>query len=196
MRLPTAIPRSINTVDDVRARCRIDPVTHCWHWLGATSRGKPVMYTLDPGRVDKRVMPGRRAVWCIAHGSAPSPGYLVVASCGVSDCVAPAHLIEVRGRAGVTQRLARAGRLRGIAVAQKRAAAATARARKGVVDLQPDQVRQIRALLAAGASQAEVGRGMGLSRGVINRIALGLSYRHVPQGSAPMVSGMVSLGAK
>lgn len=188
MRLPNTIPRGVATVDDIRERSRIDPATHCWHWLGATSRGKPVMYTLDPDRIEKRVMHGTRAVWCIAHGRSPLPGYLVVRSCNVLDCVAPAHMLEVRGRGGVTQRLARAGLLRGRNVEQKRAAAAKGRALKGVTDLQPEQVRQIRALLAAGAVQAEVARGMGLARGVVNRIALGQSYTHV-DGFAGKVSG-------
>lgn len=51
----------MNTLDDIRAKCRIDAATRCWVWQGAgASAGVAHVYTIDYARKTKRyaVTPG------------------------------------------------------------------------------------------------------------------------------------------
>lgn len=181
MRLPTTISRGVATIDDLRERCRIDPVTPCWHWLGGTSCGKPVLFVFDHERGKKRVMPGPRAAFCVCFGRAPIPGWKVVRTCTVGDCLAPYHLKEVRT---VPKHQARTGVLKGIHLEQKRAALAKARAVKGdAPDLTEEQVLRVRQQLGK-RTQYAIAADLGVARGVINRIAVGRAYTWVQGGAA------------
>jgi len=54
--------RGLLTVEAVKARCTVDPATHCWLWQGATAAdGVPRLHTLDYARVEKRSRSGRCA---------------------------------------------------------------------------------------------------------------------------------------
>ena len=66
----------MTTAADIKARCTVDPATHCWIWQGAVNaRSKtPVLYAFDHARADKRAMSGALAAWNIAHAAAPLPG--------------------------------------------------------------------------------------------------------------------------
>lgn len=92
--------RGIRSIDDLRERCDVDPVTRCWIWRGCVDEtGYPRIHAFDPERGEKRSMAGARAAWCIAHGEAPLPGYYVYRSCGHRKCLNPVHLRQVKDRA-------------------------------------------------------------------------------------------------
>lgn len=179
MRLDKSIRRGVATIADIRERCIVDPVTHCWHWQGGMSSENrlPAIFAFCHERGEKRVMPGTKAVWNIAHGRAPLAGWLVMRGGNCSrDCLNPVHLREVKSRGEVARNLSWAGKLKGVAVAQKRAAAAKARAAKGAKDQAPETVAAIRALLGT-MSQVAIAAQTGVSKGVVNRIAIGRTYR-------------------
>lgn len=142
-RLKPSISRGVTTVDDLRERSIVDGATHCWLWQGGCSNGKAAMWTFDHDRGEKRVMPGPRAVWNIAHGAAPLRGCMVFARCGNPMCVNPAHMREARSRAEYGAFVRRAGWLCGKALAQKADALVKARAARGIVDTPKDIVQRI-----------------------------------------------------
>ena len=193
MKLPNTIPRGVTTIDDLRERCRLDPVTHCWHWLGSTSRGRPVIYTFDHARGQKRPMAATLATWNIAHERAPLPGYLICRACPHASCANPVHMREVRGRAGMGVVTHRVGYLRGLHVESRRANVAQARAANGQrPDLTPAEVLQIRAALAEGATRQAVADRFGYSLCVVADIKRGRSYAWVGQGCETMVAAKVA----
>lgn len=170
--------RCCTTLADVRERCRIDPITHCWHWLcSVTANGTPKMYALDLDRVDKRVMPAHRAVWMIAHGEAPGPR-LVFRACCRNTCVNPAHLRTAYTRAEIGEHWRRTGALVGVATEQRRANVRIAQAAQGIVLTDPEVVRAIRA-----APESVTGRALarlhGMAEQTVSRIRRGESHRHL-----------------
>jgi hypothetical protein len=166
------------TLADVRARCRIDQSSHCWHWLGAmTANGTPRMYALDLDRCDKRVMPAHRAVWMIAHGESPG-ARLVYRACCRNTCVNPAHLRLAYTRAEIGAHWRRSGALRGVATEQRRANIAIAQAAQGIVLTAPEVVRAIRAA-PAHVTGLELAALHGIASQTVSRIRRGESHRQV-----------------
>lgn len=171
--------RGILCVADLKARCTVDPCTHCWHWTGATSTdGVPRIYTVDHERAVKTTLSGPKAVWNIAHGCAPRPGWLVFRSCGQRLCLNPAHLAQARDKAEIGQHWRRAGYRKGTHLEARRAAQKLAAAAAGTVATPDDVVHEIRAL-AGTMSQKALGAKFGVSRQCVNRIVLGRSHRQL-----------------
>lgn len=136
---------SLLTIADVRARCTIDPMTHCWLWRGAKSGGHPRIYTFDHERVEKRTMSGTLAMWNIAHGASPRPGHFVFRGCQHRACLNPAHLRQARDKAEIGLHVRRMGIRKGTSLEARRANIALANAATGIVPTPDDVVRQIRA---------------------------------------------------
>lgn len=166
----------IATVDDVRARCVIDERTRCWIWQGAIRVNgrtrQPAMWAFDHARGEKRTMTGTMAVWNIAHGRAPLPGYVVHRACCNSLCLNPVHLREARTLADVGRHRSRAGVDRGRNIEQKRASLVKARAVCGIVQTPEPIVIAIRQ-----APQTVTGRALskihGISETTVSRIRRG-----------------------
>ena len=66
------------TVEALKERCKVNPVTHCWDWQGAMSENEPRVWTLDYERICKRVMSGPLAAWHIAYQAPPREKVLAV----------------------------------------------------------------------------------------------------------------------
>ena len=175
MRLPKTTARGVCTVADLRDRSVIDPSSRCWVWQGGRTKGKAAMWTFDHARGEKRVMPGPLAVWNIAHGAAPLPGWLVFAGCGNLCCVNPAHMRDARDRAAYGAFVRRAGWLCGKHIEQKAASLAKARAAKGIRDTPPDVVEKVRQL--EGISAYKVAQHLGIRRNVVYDIRHGRTFR-------------------
>lgn len=169
----------IATVADVRARCSINPVSGCWNWLGGTRKGadhatyrQPAMWAFCHDHGEKRTMTGPRAMWNIAHGKAPLPGYVVFRACGNAMCLNPVHLREAKNMAEVGLHTRRSGRLVGTQIEARRANVLKAQDAAGVVRT-PDEV--VEAIKAAGRSVT--GRALaaqyGVSENTVSRIRLG-----------------------
>lgn len=181
---PLAPRRGIATVDDLRARSTIDPVTRCWHYTGARRDGHPRIWTADLDAMDKRVLAGPRAVWYIAHGT-PLGSLVAYMACMTADCVCPVH-VRKGSRADLNALMSRHGLL-STRSAAKAAAAAKGRAAAGHRDTPEAVVLAVRA--AKGTASAErIGLALGVSKSVAARILRGETFRHLlpaGQGAAP-----------
>lgn len=104
--------RGFATIEDLKRRSVVDPVTHCWHWQGAkaVTDGIPRIHAFDHQRGEKRTMSGPRAVWNIAHNE--SPRALVYRGCQTTDCVNPAHHRQAWTAAEIGQHIRLAAALR------------------------------------------------------------------------------------
>lgn len=170
--------RGFSTIEHLRARSIIDPVSRCWHWQGAKINGQARIWTLDLDRVEKTVLNGARAVWFIAHGT-QLHHLQAWMGCGTADCVCPVH-VRRGTRSEWTHFMSATGRMRREATPGRVAAAAKGRAMAGHLDTQPEVVLAIRAAHAAGeASAVELVQRHGIGRSVVYRILRGETYRHL-----------------
>lgn len=171
--------RGITTIDHLRARSVVDPVTRCWHYQGALSaQGHPRIWTLDVDRLDKTVLKGARAVWFIAHGT-PLGHLMAWMSCGTADCVCPVHVR--RGTRSQWMRWMRAtGRMEWVATPGRLAAAAMGRAAAGHVDTPPEVVIAIREAYASGEGNAPaLAKRFGVERSAAYRMLSGETFKHL-----------------
>lgn len=169
----------IGTLEALRCRCDVDRDTRCWNWLGATSSdGRPRVYGFDHARGEKRSMTGSLAVWNLAFGRAPLPGWLVLRGCGGALCLNPVHLREIRNRAEMGDYIRRAGFRKGTAVAARRANQRIASLASGKVPTAPEIVRAIRAA-PASVTAVELARTHGIAHQTASRIRRGDSHREV-----------------
>lgn len=176
--------RGITTVDHLRARSIIDPVTRCWHWQGAKVHGQARIWTLDIDRMEKTVINGPRAVWFIAHGT-PLGHLQAWMGCGTADCVCPVH-VRRGTRSEWVRFMTQTGRMSRSATPGRIAGAAKGRAAAGHVDTPAEVVLAIRAAHAAGeASVPELAARHGRCTSVIYRILRGESYRHLLPEARP-----------
>ena len=114
------------TLPSIRAQCRVDHNTGCWHWLGGTVNGRPRVSCREPGETRRTSMSAARAVFILVHGRAPRG--IAFMGCQSTDCASPVHVREgaTRGAVGQHHRLSK--RLVGTALEQRRQNAAKARA--------------------------------------------------------------------
>ena len=172
----------VNSIAVLKERCAVDPVTHCWNWLGgnATPHGNdmPVLWAFDHARGEKRTMTGPLAVWNIAHGEAPHPGQLVFRCCGNGLCLNPAHLRRANSRAEIGLHQRRSGSRKGTAVAARTENLRRAWAVRGIV---PTEQATVSAVRAAGPEIT--GRALaqlhGISEKTVSRIRRGQSHKGV-----------------
>lgn len=170
---------AITTVADVKARCKVDPATHCWNWTGATSyKRQPAMHAFDHARGEKRTMTGTLAVWNIAHGAAPAPGRLIYRACGNSLCLNPAHLREAASLADIGLHQRRSGIRKGTALEARRRNIRIAQAAAGVV-LTPEHVVRAIKQAPANVTGRALARDLGASESTVSRIRRGESHREV-----------------
>ena len=170
--------RGVLTIQDLRARSKVD-VGGCWHWLGAKSTdGAPRIYTLDYERKEKRSMSGAKAVWNIAQCCAPTPGFLAFRRCMITDCVNPVHIGLARDKAEIGVHTARTGKRKGTQLEQRRANLAKAHAANGNAPTPTEVVRAIRAAdkSITGLALAEK---FGICNRTVSRIRRGQSHRDV-----------------
>lgn len=170
--------RGMLTIDRLKARCVVDQASHCWLWQGATSGGLPKLWTLDYGRVEKRVMPGPLAAWHISRQAPPRDGHLVFRSCGHRACLNPAHLREMGSRAEIGLHIRRARSRVGTHVEARRRNIRAAMAATGVVPTPADVVRAIRAAPAEVTGLALAAQ-YGISHQTVSKIRRGESRMEV-----------------
>ena len=170
--------RGVLTIADVRARCKVD-LGGCWHWLGAKAvDGTPRIWTLDYARCEKRAMSGPKAIWNIAHGCAPTPGFLAFRRCMTTDCVNPVHIALARSKAEMGAHAARFGKRKGTNLEQRRASIEKAWAANGTILTPPELVRMIRAA-PKEVKNTELAERLHMKHNTISKIRLGKSHRDV-----------------
>lgn len=161
------------TVADVRARCIVDPVTGCWNWQGGTSlHGDPRLWAFCHRKGDKRCMTGPLAMWNIAHGASPTPGYLVFRRCVNMLCLNPVHLGTAKTKADIGLHIQRAGTRKGTCLEQRRANLAKAQAVTGHTATAPEKVARIRSADKSETCLA-LAAELGISKSAVSRIRRG-----------------------
>lgn len=176
-------------LEDVRQRCRIDPVTDCWIWSMAVSDGgRPYSSTtprvsLPKGvlSIEHRTVSVPRVSWLMS-GRSLAPGHVVWRTCGCELCVNPAHL-RAGTKADEGAWMRKSGRRQG----DPRRTAVNTRNAADAQAVRPETVRAIKAHLDAGRLQRDVAADFGLHVATISKIARGL---HVHQrGGGRQVRG-------
>lgn len=170
----------ITDIAELKARCRVDPATHCWHWLGAATGRvqQPAIWAFDHARCEKRTMSGMLAAWNIAHGEAPTPGYFVFRACCNPACLNPVHLKLAKTRAEIGLHQRRAGSRRGKSVEARRQNIRLAWAAQGVTPTPDEIVLAIRAEPKT-TTGLELAKRFGLSHTTVSRIRRGDSHRGI-----------------
>jgi hypothetical protein len=170
----------MTTAEHLRARCKVDPVTHCWEWLGAHSgsNGLPAIHVFDHARGEKRTMTGPRAAWNLAFCEAPPSGELIFRGCCNNLCLNPAHLRRAKTRAEIGLHQRRAGSRKGTAVEARRENIAKAWAASGITLTPVDVVLQIRSADAKVTGKALAAQ-FGMAMSTVSKIRRGESHKGV-----------------
>lgn len=142
-------------------KVRITP--GCWPWQASTDRRGYGRFGLDGATPQ-----AHRVAWELSNGPIPT-GMWVLHRCDNPQCVNPAHLWLGTHEDNMRD-MASKGRGR-----QNHPVGAAAYHAK----LQPDQVREIRRLRAAGELQRDVARRFGVSRSTVQDITQGRTYADV-----------------
>jgi hypothetical protein len=152
--------------DRLMRRIEYDTNGGCWLWSGAVITGAG--YGNLP--VDGKSTAASRVSWTVFRDPIPA-GMFVCHRCDVRLCCNPDHLFLGTHRENMADmtRKGRAGAARGES--------------SGVAKLNEAQVREIRASLAAGASQRAVAVKFCVSAGTVQAIAEGRSWRHLEQAA-------------
>lgn len=79
---------AMETLDDLRARCEVNPVTGCWRWLGATKHKSksPALWIAGKGNASLQV-----ALPLLATGKPAPDGVRYIPTCGNLGCLNWAH---------------------------------------------------------------------------------------------------------
>lgn len=141
------------------SRLREDPNTGCIEWQG--SRDRDGYGTLRSGRKDHKA---HRVAYEKAHGPI-ARGLSVCHRCDNPPCCNPAHLFLGTPRDNTHDAVRKGRNARG--------------ARNGHTKLNDAAVRHIRALVADGRSQEEVGRLYGVGQTAISSIVRRRTWAHV-----------------
>lgn len=167
----------ITPIQRIKDRCRIDSITGCWVWTGATSSSndgttqQPRIhsedYTRDPSGKTRAVQTGNRAAWH-AHTGKPIPeGHRVfkTVACTHPLCVNPAHL-----QCGTTTAWGHSLSARGIFKGQAKrinASRATGRARTHAT---PAKAREI---LTSTETGVQLAARLQISASVVSKVRRG-----------------------
>ena len=167
----------MNTIEDVYAKCIVDPATRCWIWRGAGAKDHKVrIYTVDHATATKRTMSGPTAIWNIAHGEAPPAGSEPYRWCGSCMCVNWAHIRLGSNHAAVMKSIKASGRWKGTHLEQRRASARKGHISQGI-RITPEHV--VKEILASKGTNVAVGARFGVHHSVVSRIRLNQTHRNV-----------------
>lgn len=153
----TAKRTKIETLDDIKARCRVCE-SDCWTWRLGMDRGVPMC------RVGGKITSARRAGWLMT-GRKLHDGIVIVLKCGTEGCVNPAHCKAVTRAAMLAAQAAnQADRRIALSAAMKKLG------RRRLTDLQAAQV------ITDPRPMHIIAAEYGISRQAIGAIKSGLTY--------------------
>lgn len=166
----------IRTLEDIRRRCYVDPVSGCWLWRLHVSRGRSCCVWSSDGVVHKGT--AQRAAWVLA-GLPLKPGWVVSrrrSLCESHECCNPEHhRAGPRGRV-LPPRTAEQRMLHRIAVTREN------RSRSKLSMEAAMQIRQSETTLAAESAR------WGVSPSTISQIRRGETWRELSLDLAGSVS--------
>lgn len=163
----------IRTVECLRQRSRIDPITGCWHWGLSLTRGVPILHMVTPDTGRKAKFRGRRAALYLARGSDLPDGHWAFARmcCTSEDCVNPAHS-RSGTRKAFGEWLAKSGRIKGGKRSEQSRSVWDKRGRR----LTPEMVREIR---GSTDTTHALAKRMGVSQCAVWLARRGKTHAHV-----------------
>lgn len=180
------VPRSgpgIYTLSDIKARCRVDDITGCWHWSmamrhnGASngSRSLTPSVSVPTGvlGMSRRTLSVARVVW-LMQGKPLRQGWVVWRTCRADDCCAPAHQkAGPKAEEGAWMRASghRRGSAHRLAI-NRRALAVQA--------ISADVVQAVAEQIEAGRLHREIAADTGVHKSTISRIANGKHFHQRP----------------
>lgn len=148
------------TIESIKQRCDVDPVSGCWIWRGGKTQDGYGKLTIN-----RRTTRASRLSFETAAGVTLPRGVLVCHSCDNPPCVNPAHLftgtVADNNRDAVIKGRHRHGLHTGACHAARRIPA--------------EKFAALRRLLGDGLSAREIGRRLGISKSTVRRIATGAS---------------------
>lgn len=167
----------IRTVECLRQRSRIDPVSGCWHWGLSLTRGVPILHMVTPDDGRRIKIRGRRAALYLQRGKDLGKGQFAFARtcCESVDCVNPEHARSGNKKALVAWALA-AGRFTEAHKSEAHASAWDKRGRR----LTPEMVREIR---STDENTHSLARRFGVSQCAVWLARRGKTHRHVLVGT-------------
>lgn len=175
----------INSVARIKERCRIDPITGCWHWALSLSDGLPHMHVHCPetGKVVK--MKGRRASLTLRGGKLLPSGWVAFRAphCDSADCVNPDHCL-----AGPPSEYGKAMQELGLWRDKPNRIAANLQINRRRRKLTMEQAREIRASSLSTPALAKV---YGVTKTTVRDIQLGKRYRDAARGASVFNLGAV-----
>lgn len=166
-RVPSQAFKRVESLDELKLRCRIDDVTGCWIWSGAVkSRNtwpQPVTWWVSPDGKGE-ITQTRRVAWMLSGKRIPD-GRIVFRCCDNPLCVNPKHA-NVGTRADAGAHLSDTGRLKGCP--KRRAHAVKQFAHR---NLPAEKVAHVEALLSGGLSIYAIARQERMSYRTVKKIA-------------------------
>jgi len=143
----------------------------CWEWRASgTNDGygqiRPAANLRQPGKIL-----AHRAAWELAHGPIPD-GMYCLHRCDNPGCVNPAHLFLGTNDDNMADRQAKGRQARGEILSQPGERNPSSR-------LTEQQVRELRAARAGGASLAQLSERFGIHYQTAYRVAKGLLWPHI-----------------
>lgn len=146
---------------------KIDKTGTCWIWKGAKTPRGYGKFSLPTGTANVRYVYAHRHSYELANGPIPD-GMIVCHTCDNPWCVNPDHLF-VGSHQDNTDDCIRKGRLRnGTSIGEKH----------GRSTISQHQASDIKRLYADVRSPLEISKRTGISRGVINAVVYGKTWRH------------------
>jgi hypothetical protein len=166
----------IRTVECLRQRSRVDPVTGCWHWGLSLTRGVPILHCVTPDDGRRIKLRGRRAALYLQRGKDLAKGQIAFARmcCESDDCVNPEHSRSGNKKAFMAWLVASGRFIKG-KTSNANAAAWDKRGRT----LTPDMVREIR---STDESTYALAQRFGVSQCAVWLARRGKTHRHVLVG--------------
>lgn len=165
------------SLEDLRARCRIDAHTECWHWSLHIERGSAMVWVRLAGGPPHKHR-GRRAALMLSRGEDLPSGHLAWArsNCHSHDCVNPAHAISGT-KAEWGAELARRGLVKNIP-AKVRASRQTGLKRRA---LTPEQVQEVK---HSPETNKALAARYGVSFQLISEVRRGIRYPETVRGAS------------
>lgn len=160
----------ITTLAKLKARCKVDRKTGCWHYTGAVRKGQggAKLWIWNAAKQKFEVMGGAKASATLAGKPIPPRGRAWMQCCN-EECVSPDHVLT--GTMAEWGAFYREHGLWKNSAARHAAVTAGARAR---AKLDLDKVRAIR---AAETSIDEEAARWGVGRSQISRVRVGRAWR-------------------
>lgn len=168
---PGAICGGVRSLEDIRARCRIDEETGCWLWGMAQhiDRGRPGTYgrTYLPDHGEPRHASAHRAAWLVSGRKLPK-GHIVWRSlCAGGLCCNPQHC-----KSGTAADKGRDQAMRGTLKGNVNRRIQNQRnARKNMTPAHV--VERAVAMFASGMAQKAVAAELGIAKDTARKIRLG-----------------------